>query len=162
LPALHQPERRFDDTEQADHMRQAAIGDTVRVHYTGTLDDGSEFDSSANRDPIEVTLGQSQVIPGFENALVGMSEGESKSFTLAAEDAYGPHHDELIHTIGRDQVPADVDLEVGFELSATDAEGRQMRLVVVDLSSENVTLDANHPLAGLALTFQLQLDGFVG
>ncbi len=143
-------------------MRQAAIGDTVQVHYTGTLDDGSQFDSSAGRDPLEVTLGQSQVIPGFENALIGMIEGESKSVTLAAEEAYGPHHNELIHTVGRDQIPAEIELEVGSELAASDAEGRQTRLVVVDLSDENVTLDANHPLAGKALTFELQLAGFVG
>lgn len=143
-------------------MRQAAIGDTVQVHYTGTLEDGSQFDSSAGRDPLEVTLGQSQVIPGFENALIGMAEGESKSVTLAAEEAYGPHHNELIHTVGRDQIPAEIELEVGSELAASDAEGRQTRLVVVDLSDENVTLDANHPLAGKALTFELQLAGFAG
>lgn len=143
-------------------MRQAAIGDTVHVHYTGTLNDGSQFDSSQGREPLQVTLGQSQVIPGFENALIGMTEGESKSVTLAAEDAYGPRHNELIHTIGRNQIPAEIELQVGSELAATDAEGRQTRLVVVELTDENVTVDANHPLAGMDLTFELQLAGFVG
>ncbi len=143
-------------------MRQAAIGDTVHVHYTGTLDDGSQFDSSAGRDPLEVTLGQSQVIPGFENALIGMTEGQSKSVTLAAEDAYGPRHNELIHTIGRAQIPAEIDVQVGTELAATDAEGRQTRLLVIELGDDKITVDANHPLAGMVLTFELQLAGFAG
>ena len=143
-------------------MRQAAIGDTVRVHYRGTLEDGSEFDSSAGRDPLEFTLGGGQIIPGFEQAVVGMAEGESKSVTLQPDDAYGQMRPELIHAVGRDQIPPEVELHVGAELSATDAEGNQTRLVVVELSDEHVTLDANHPLAGAALTFELQLDGFGG
>ncbi len=143
-------------------MRQTAIGDTVRVHYTGTFEDGSEFDSSAGRDPLQVTLGDAQVIPGFENALVGMTVGEIRSVTLGPDEAYGPRHEGLIHSIDRDQVPAEVDLHVGAELSATNDDGHEMRLVVVDLTDGNVTLDANHPLAGMALTFQLRLVEFVG
>lgn len=143
-------------------MRQAALGDTVRVHYTGTLDDGSEFDSSAGRDPIQLTLGQGQVIAGFENAIVGMAEGESKSVQIAAEEAYGLRMPELVHTVERGRIPADIELAVGAELAATNADGQQTRVLVVELSEESVTLDANHPLAGQALTFQLQLAGFVG
>ena len=91
-----------------------------------------------------------------------MTEGESKSVTLQPDDAYGQLRPELIHAVERSQIPAEVDLEVGTELSATDAEGNQTRLVVVELSDEHVTLDANHPLAGAALTFELQLDSFAG
>lgn len=141
--------------------KQAEIGDTVQVHYTGTLDDGSKFDSSQGREPLQITLGQGQVIPGFENAVVGMSEGETKSVTLPPEEAYGERNPQLIHTVAREQIPADIDLEVGIQLAATDGEGRETRLMVLEVSDANVTLDANHPLAGLALTFELQLEGFV-
>lgn len=143
-------------------MRQAAAGDTVRVHYRGTLDDGSEFDNSQGREPLEVTLGGGQVIPGFEAALMGMAEGETRSVTIASDDAYGPRNPGLLHTIGRDEVPAEVQLEVGAHLEAADDNGQLIRLVVVRLSDQEVTLDANHPLAGMALTFELQLAEFVG
>ena len=143
-------------------MRQAAIGDTVRVHYVGTLTDGTEFDSSARGDPIEVTLGGGQVIPGFENALLGMAEGDKKSVTLEPSDAYGPHNHQLIHVVERERIPAEMDLDVGTVLHASDPDGRQLRLLVVALEDGRVTLDANHPLAGKALTFGLELVGFVG
>jgi peptidylprolyl isomerase len=143
-------------------MRQATTGDTLRVHYTGTLADGTEFDSSTSRDPLVVTIGEGQVIPGFEDALVGMAEGESKSVTLPPEDAYGPHHDQLVHTVERGRIPETIDLEVGTVLQAADPSGNQLRLQVVEFSDDTVTLDANHPLAGKALTFDLQLVGFVG
>ncbi len=142
-------------------MRQANTGDTLRVHYTGTLPDGTEFDSSASRDPLVVTIGGGQVIPGFEDALVGMAEGESKSVTLPPEEAYGPHHDQLVHTVERARIPSTIDLEVGTILQAADPSGNQLRLQVVDFSDDTVTLDANHPLAGKALTFDLQVVGFV-
>ena len=143
-------------------MRQATTGDTVHVHYRGTLDDGSEFDNSAGREPIEVTIGNGQVIPGFENALMGMAEGDTKSVTLAPEDAYGPTNPDLLHVVERDRIPDEVDLAVGAVLQAADANGNEIRLQVVEFSDDNVTLDANHPLAGKALTFELQLVGFVG
>lgn len=143
-------------------MRQATTGDTVHVHYRGTLDDGSEFDNSAGREPIEVTIGNGQVIPGFENALMGMAEGDTKSVTLAPEDAYGPTNPDLVHVVERDRIPDEVDLAVGAVLQAADANGNQIRLQVVEFSDDNVTLDANHPLAGKALTFELQLVGFIG
>ena len=143
-------------------MRQATTGDTVHVHYRGTLDDGSEFDNSAGREPIEVTIGNGQVIPGFENALMGMAEGDTKSVTLAPEDAYGPTNPDLVHVVERDRIPDEVDLAVGAVLQAADASGNEIRLQVVEFSDDNVTLDANHPLAGKALTFELQLVGFIG
>jgi len=143
-------------------MKQAANGDTVRVHYTGTFDDGSQFDSSAGRDPIEVTIGTGQVIPGFENALVGMAEGDAKSVTLEPEHAYGGSDDRLVHVVERTRIPTDINLVEGSVLQASDAAGNEMRLTVVEFDDDSVTLDANHPLAGKALTFELQLVGFVG
>jgi len=143
-------------------MKQAANGDKVRVHYTGTFTDGSQFDSSAGREPLEVTLGTGQVIPGFENAIVGMAEGDSKSVTLEPEDAYGPADARLVQVVERARIPAEIELSVGGILQASDPDGNQMRLTVVSFDDDNVTLDANHPLAGKALTFDLQLVGFVG
>lgn len=143
-------------------MRQAAIGDTVRVHYVGTLADGTEFDRSAEGSPVEFTLGGGQAITGFENALLGMVEGDKKSVTLEPETAYGPHDDQLVHVVERGDIPAEIDLEVGAALQAENASGQQVRLQVVELDADNVTLDANHPLAGKALTFGLELVGFVG
>ncbi len=143
-------------------MRQATTGDTVQVHYTGTLADGTEFDSSAGREPLEVTVGGGQVIRGFDGALMGMAEGDRKSVTLAPDDAYGPHNPGLVHIVERTQIPDEIDLAVGTQLQASDGSGNQIGLVVVELDADNVTLDANHPLAGEALTFELELVGFVG
>jgi peptidylprolyl isomerase len=143
-------------------MRQVTNGDTVRVHYTGTFDDGSQFDSSAGREPIEVTIGTGQVIPGFENALVGMAEGDAKSVTLEPEHAYGDSDDRLVQVVERTRIPAEIDLDVGGVLQASDSAGNPMRLTVVEFDDDSVTLDANHPLAGKTLTFELQLVGFVG
>ena len=138
-------------------MKQADTGDTVLVHYRGTLADGTEFDSSAGGDPIKLTIGERQVIPGFENALVGMARGETKSITLEPEDAYGPHSPKLVQTVERARIPEEIDLAAGMALQASDAQGNPMRLVVVEFNTETVTLDANHPLAGKALTFELTL-----
>ena len=137
-------------------MRQATSGDTVRVHYTGTLDDGSEFDSSAGREPIEFTLGSGQVIPGFDNAVTGMATGDTKTVTMQADDAYGQANPDLVQVVDRDRVPPDIDLKVGMLLSA----GSQ-RLQVTAFDDDSVTLDANHPLAGKALTFALELVAIV-
>jgi len=138
-------------------MKQASTGDTVHVHYRGTLSDGTEFDNSVGRDPLQVTLGQGQVIPGFENALMGMAEGDTKTITLPPEEAYGDKNPGLIHEVERAQIPPEIQLEVGGMLAATDAQGRQMQLTVVALEGDKVTLDANHPLAGKALTFELTM-----
>jgi peptidylprolyl isomerase len=142
-------------------MRQATNGDTVRVHYTGTLDDGTEFDSSAEREPIEVTIGSGQVIAGFDQALVGMTEGEAKDVTLEPEGAYGEHEPQLVHVVERERIPPEIDLEIGTALLSNDQEGNRIRLVVVDLDDEKATLDANHPLAGKSLNFELKLVEFV-
>ena len=142
-------------------MRQATTGDTVRVHYTGTLADGTEFDSSMAREPIELTLGGGQVIPGFESALMGMAEGDSKSVTLEPDDAYGPHQPELVKTIERARIPPEIDLQVGASFHVRDAGGNPVSIQIVEFDADSVTVDLNHPLAGLPLTFELELVGFV-
>ncbi len=138
-------------------MSQAKSGDTVTVHYKGTLEDGSEFDSSFDQDPIEVTIGSGRVIPGFEKALIGMAPGETKTVTLPAEEAYGPHLPDNVHEIDRGRIPPEIDLQVGIVLHASGPSGETIRMTVTDLSETTVTLDANHPLAGHDLTFELQL-----
>lgn len=138
-------------------MSTPQTGQTVKVHYTGTLEDGSQFDSSAGRDPLEFTLGEGQVIPGFEQALSEMSVGDTKTVNIPAEEAYGPHQPELVQQVARDQIPADIELAEGVQLQAQGPEGQVFRLVVTDLDDAHVTLDGNHPLAGKALTFELEL-----
>lgn len=138
-------------------MAQAKRGDTVHVHYRGTLDDGSEFDSSAGSDPIVFTIGAGQVIPGFENAIEGMSTGDKKTERIEAENAYGDHRDELVFTVGRDQMPDGADVEVGDMLQVGFPDGSNAAVQVAAVDDQSVTLDANHPLAGKNLTFELEL-----
>ena len=138
-------------------MQQAKRGDTVHVHYRGTLDDGTEFDSSAGSDPIVFTIGEGQVIPGFENALEGMTTGEKKTERIEAENAYGDHRDELVFSVGRDQMPDASDVEVGDMLQVGFPDGSNAAVTVAAVDGDSVTLDANHPLAGKNLTFELEL-----
>lgn len=138
-------------------MKRAAVGNTVRVHYKGTLADGTEFDNSAGSAPMQLTIGSGEVITGVEDAIVGMTEGDTKRVTLQPIDAYGPHVPELVHVVDRNRIPAEIDLGVGKTLQAVDQSGNQMRLKVVAVSDDKVTLDANHPLAGEAITFELKL-----
>lgn len=138
-------------------MTQAAKGDTVLVHYTGTLEDGEQFDSSAGREPLEFTIGSGQVIAGFDDALTGMAVGETKQVTIPADEAYGAHDPQLMHKVAREQVPAEIELETGLALQAQDQAGNPIRFVVVEFDGDTVTLDANHPLAGKDLTFDLEL-----
>ncbi len=138
-------------------MTQARSGDTVRIHYTGTLDDGTQFDSSAGRDPLEFALGAGQVIPGFDNAVDGMAVGESKTVTIPANEAYGDHHERLVQAVSRSALPDDIEPAVGMQLQSQTAEGQVMTLVVTEVAEESITVDANHPLAGQALTFAIEL-----
>ncbi len=137
-------------------MTQATTGNTIKVHYTGTLDDGTQFDSSAGREPLELTLGEGQVIPGFEKGLEGMAVGEKKTVHIPAEEAYGKHHPELVQEVPRDRIPEEIELEVGVQLQAQGPSGAFV-VVVTDLNDEVATLDGNHPLAGEALNFELEL-----
>ncbi len=136
---------------------QATTGDTVLFHYTGCLTDGTVFDSSEGREPLRVTLGSGQVIRGVDDALVGMAPGEEKSVTLEPDEAYGPRRPELLHEVERAAIPPEVDIEVGKQLEGRDTGGQRLRLTVVEVADDKVTLDANHPLAGQELTFDLQL-----
>ena len=138
-------------------MTQAKSGDTVRIHYTGTLDDGTQFDSSAGRDPLEFALGSGQVIAGFDNAVDGMSVGESKSVTIPPAEAYGERHEQLVQQVPKSALPDEIDPTVGMQLQSRSPEGQVMNLIVTDVDEQTVTVDANHPLAGQALTFAIEL-----
>jgi peptidylprolyl isomerase len=138
-------------------MKQAKTGDMVTVNYTGRLDDGEVFDSSEGRSPLEFQIGQGQIISGFEEAVQGMAEGEKKTVRIESEQAYGPYVSEMVQTIDRESVPAAIDLELGTRLKATGPDDQTIVLTVIELTEESVTLDANHPLAGKALTFEIEL-----
>ena len=138
-------------------MATAKSGDRVSVHYIGTLASGDEFDSSAGDVPLEFVLGTGQMIPGFDAAVHGMAEGEKKTFTVPAAEAYGPHRAEAIQELARAEIPPGIDLEPGTMLQAEDSHGHLVVLKVVELTEETVTLDANHPLAGEDLTFAIEL-----
>ncbi len=137
-------------------MPQAQTGDTVAVHYTGKLNDGTVFDSSRDREPIEFTIGQQQVISGFDTAVAGMEPGQQQTITIAAEEAYGDRRDELIFAVPKEQFPEDVNPEEGQQLQMT--QGDQVAVVTVaEVGDDEVKLDANHPLAGKDLTFDIEL-----
>jgi peptidylprolyl isomerase len=138
-------------------MSAAKSGGTVKVHYTGTLNDGSQFDSSQGRDPLEFTLGAGHVIPGFDQAVAGMTVGDTKTVTIPADEAYGPHNGEMIQQVPRNAIPDDIALETGMMLNARGPEGQTLSFTVVEFDDEQVTVDGNHPLAGKDLTFALEL-----
>jgi peptidylprolyl isomerase len=138
-------------------MAKAKSGDTVKVHYTGTFDDGTVFDTSAEREPLQFTIGIGQVIAGFDRAMIDMEPGEKKTINIPADQAYGPRSEELVAEIGRDRLPADLELEIGQQLQLGLADGDQAVVMIVDLSETTVTLDANHPMAGFDLNFDLEL-----
>ena len=138
-------------------MSNAKTGDTVKIHYTGKLDDGTQFDSSAGRDPLEFELGGGQVIPGFDSAVDGMSVGESKSVRIEPDQAYGERHEQLVQEVPRSALPDDLEPEVGMGLQSQSPDGQVMMLMVTAVAEDSVTLDANHPLAGQALNFDIEL-----
>ncbi|ACK69721.1 peptidylprolyl isomerase FKBP-type [Gloeothece citriformis PCC 7424] len=138
-------------------MAQAKLGDQVKVHYTGKLDNGMVFDSSVDRTPLEFSIGEGNVIPGFEEAVIGMSPGDSKTVTIGSNEAYGPYYEELVMIIDRQQIPSDLELEIGQQLQIRQETGQTIPVVVRELSENDVTLDANHPLAGEDLTFEIEL-----
>ena len=138
-------------------MTQATAGCTVSIHYTGTLDDGSQFDSSEGRDPLTFQMGEGQIIQGLEAALEGMSVGEKKTVTIPAEQAYGPRHAEAVQEVPRDMVPDHIPLDLGTSLQLQTPNGSMMPVTVTAVTDEAVTLDANHPLAGQDLTFAVEV-----
>ncbi|MDO8964272.1 MAG: peptidylprolyl isomerase [Coriobacteriia bacterium] len=130
-------------------------GDTVRVHYTGTLDDGEQFDSSAGREPLEFTVGAGQVIPGFETAVLGLEPGGTATVTIAPDDAYGPRHEQLAQTVSKRDF-AEEPL-IGMMVNLTSPDGDHLPGEIVAIDGDDVTLDFNHPLAGKTLTFAVEL-----
>lgn len=138
-------------------MTQVKTGDTVRLHYTGTLSDGTTFDSSAGRDPLEFQVGSGQIIPGLDKAIPGMTVGEKKTVTVPADEAYGEANPNARQDVPRAEIPKEIPLEVGLQLQVQAPNGQVVPVVVAALTEETVTIDANHPLAGKELTFAIEL-----
>jgi len=138
-------------------MTQVKTGDTVRIHYRGTLQDGTEFDSSEGRDPLMFEVGSGQIIPGLDKALPGMAVGDTKTVDVPADEAYGQRKPDALHAIPRAQVPADIPLGIGTALQMRSPDGRAIAVTVAEVTDDTVTLDANHPLAGQDLTFHIEL-----
>ena len=138
-------------------MAQAKTGDRVKINFTGKLQDGSVFANTADDKPLEFKLGEGKIIPGIENAVTGMSVGESKSVKVPPEQAYGQKRGELIEEVSRDKFPKDADPKVGQRFEIPQQQGQPLVVKVVDTSEQTVTLDGNHPLAGKELDFDLEL-----
>jgi len=138
-------------------MTQAKTGDTVRIHYTGTLSDGSTFDTSEGREPLEFTVGSGQIIPGLDAALPGMEVGETKTVEVPADEAYGHPDPNARQAVPRADIPADIPLDIGTRLQVQTPQGQAMAVTVAEVTEEQVVLDANHPLAGHNLTFDIEL-----
>jgi peptidylprolyl isomerase len=134
-----------------------AEGTKVLVHYTGTLDDGTQFDSSRDREPLEIVIGQGMVIPGFEKAIVDLEPGQTVKVTIPEEEAYGPHNEEMVIKFPKSSFPAEIEPKVGEQLVLRSPDGHEVPALIVDMNDEEVSLDANHPLAGFALTFEIEL-----
>lgn len=138
-------------------MSEAQKGNRVLVQYTGKFDDGTVFDTSSGREPLQFTIGENQVIPGFENAVTGMSPGDEKTVTISSEQAYGPRMEELVLQVPKEQIPPDINPEKGQQLQIKQDNGQVAMVTVTDVTDTVVTLDANHPLAGKDLTFDIRL-----
>ena len=138
-------------------MAQANSGDTVKIAYTGKLNDGTVFDSSEGRDPLEFVIGENTIIPTLEASVIGMSIGDKATVEVTAENAYGPHQPDAIQTVERSMIPAEVELAIGAQLQATAPDGQVLVLTVSAVEETTVTLDGNHPLAGQDLTFDIEL-----
>lgn len=138
-------------------MAQANSGDTVKIAYTGKLNDRTVFDSSEGRDPLEFVIGENTIIPTLEASVIGMSIGDKATVEVTAENAYGPHQPDAIQTVERSMIPAEVELAIGAQLQATAPDGQVLVLTVSAVEETTVTLDGNHPLAGQDLTFDIEL-----
>ncbi len=138
-------------------MQKVKEGDMVKVHYTGRLTSGEQFDSSVGREPLEFTVGAGQMIKGFDAALPGMSVGDKKTVNITAEDAYGERTDEAIIPFPKENVPPDMKLEPGMTLTLSNQDGYPVPVVVTEVKEDVVMLDANHSLAGQELVFDIEL-----
>jgi peptidylprolyl isomerase len=138
-------------------MRQAKNGDMVKVHYTGKLENGEVFDTSKDRQPLEFTIGDGDLIPGFEEGIIDMEIGETKSITIPSEKAYGPRKEELVVKVTKDNFPDDITPVTGHQLQVKQKDGNLINLTITGIDEDTVTLDANHPLAGYDLIFDVEL-----
>jgi peptidylprolyl isomerase len=132
-------------------------GEKVKIHYTGTLDDGTQFDSSAGRDPLEFEMGAGMVIPGFEEGVRDMEEGDKKTIHIPAKEAYGEHREDMVMEFPRTHLPEGVDPQIGMQLQLQGPQGQAIPAKIIAVTEETLTLDANHPLAGQDLNFELEL-----
>ena len=142
-------------------MEKAKVGDTVRVEYTGKFEDGQVFDSNKGRELLEFTLGEGKIIPGFEKAVVGMEVGEEKTVKIPPEEGYGEYIEGLVADVERERFPEDLKLEVGRQLVIPQKNGNQLIVTITKVTDSKVTLDANHPLAGKTLIFDIKLKEIV-
>jgi len=138
-------------------MKKASAGDNVKVHYKGSLDDGTIFDSSLDCGPLEFKIGEGQVIPGFEDAVIGMNMGETKTARITPDKAYGPRLEDMVVAFNLDQLPADLQPTIGQVLRFRRSDGHIIEVTVSDVSDSSVIFDGNHPLAGKDLIFEIQL-----
>lgn len=143
-------------------MQQAKKGDTVKIHYHGKLTDGTTFDSSEGREPLEFEIGSGMVIKGFDDGVTGMAIGEKKTINIPAEEAYGEKQEDMIMEFPKAQFPADMEPEIGMQLNMSNGAGQNFPVVIVEVKDEVVVLDANHPLAGKELVFDLELVEIAG
>ncbi|MFO8010256.1 MAG: FKBP-type peptidyl-prolyl cis-trans isomerase [Dehalococcoidia bacterium] len=146
-----------ESASDSEKQERAETGDTVKVHYTGRFQEGTVFDSSAGSEPMEFTLGDGQLIPGFEQAVAGMVVGGTKTVTIPSEEAYGPRRDDMVQEASRDELPQDLKPEVGMLLEMRQPDGTTRNVTVTDVTETTLTIDANHPLAGKDLTFDIEL-----
>ena len=138
-------------------MAQAKIGDKVKVHFTGYLEDDTVFGSTKGEDPFEFIIGEKNMLPGFESAIIGMEKGETKTISLPPEEAYGDHKKELVHMMERSGFPEEINLEIGKRLSVRTQDGRQTVVTIKDITEDKIVIDENEPLAGKTLTFKIEL-----
>ena len=138
-------------------MALAKAGDTVRMHYSGSLADGTQFDSSAGREPLEFTLGSGQIIPGLDSAVTGMETGDKKQVVVEPSEAYGDRDPARVQAVPREQIPADIPVDPGTQLQMQTPDGQAIPVIVTQATDTEVTIDANHPLAGQQLTFDVEL-----
>jgi len=138
-------------------MQQAKQGDTVKVHYNGRLTDGTTFDSSEGRQPLEFQVGSGMVIKGFDDGVTGMSVGEKKTVVIPADDAYGPKQEEMVIEFPRSNFPPDIEPEVGMTLNMHSEDGNALPVIITEINADTIILDGNHPLAGRDLVFDIEL-----
>ena len=138
-------------------MARAKAGDTVRVHFSGYLEDGAVFGSTVNEEPFEFTIGEKNMLPGFENAVIGMNPGETKTVTLSPDEAYGDYKKDLVHVMEKSGFPPEINLEIGKRLRVRTQDGKYTMVTVKDFTEDKIVIDENDPLAGKTLTFKIEL-----